>query len=391
MARFSRRAQICGVALAAAGVLATVVSAQAAPSAAPDAVFTLYMAPGGSDGNDGRTPAKPIASLARAQQILLGTNPSSDVEVRIRNGVYDSPPLGSWTFYVPGKTVSFLPEDYQPGDTIDDIAGRSTFRNPKGADGKHKNGAWLTARLGGSLPNGGTSGLRFTYLQVENYSDGLGLMGLEYGKDTDGGNPPYFKRTSEGLNGNQLMGMRFRQIGTKWTGDNRDSGYGAIVLTNSSDNRITNSHFENIENAGDRAGMIHGGYVTHFSNQNVFAKNRYVDISGEPAKVRDRSSLNSFEYSTFIRTGPDQYYRDDVCDQYCYEKYKARAKECAGHHNRFIENTLESVYGGGKHTRVWMMWPWKPTPEEALRYAGDPDRCKLPAGETRLRTWGNKG
>ncbi len=247
----------------------------------------------------------------------------------------------------------------------------------------------MTARTGGALPSGGTSGLRFYYLQVERYSDGLNLMGLPYGEDTDGGSPPFFIRHTYGLNGNTLAGMEFHDIGTKWTHSSA-AGYGAVVLTNSSHNTITNSHFLHIESTGDQAPLIHGVYLTHFSSYNVVSHSRFSYVSGTPTKVRDRSTLNSVEYNTFERAGDGAYYRDDVCDHACFVQYDARAEECSGYHNRFIDNTLTSGYDGEQNARVYLLWPWKPTVAEENVYAGDPGRCALPSGENRLQTWGNK-
>jgi hypothetical protein len=71
--------------------------------------------------------------------------------------------------------------------------------------------------------------------------------------------------TSQGLNTNRFFGMQFRNLGSRW--NSTDWGYGGVVLTNSSNNQITNSHFVSIENTGSYAGHIHGVYITHFSSK----------------------------------------------------------------------------------------------------------------------------
>ncbi|WP_162259059.1 right-handed parallel beta-helix repeat-containing protein [Lysobacter sp. Root916] len=366
-----------------------------APASAAGGIFTVYMAPadaGGSDFNDGLSTATPVATLAEVQKVLTDARPDSDVEVRIRQGVYEAPPLGSWTFYVPGHTVSFLPIDYVYGAGGGSIAGLPVFRNKQNSDGTYPNGPWLIARVGGALPNGGDSRLRFYYLQVEKYSDGLSVAGLPYGEDTDGGNPAYYAKNTAGLNRNVVFGMYFLNIGTYWTGNDTGSGYGAIVLSNSSNNLIENSHFIRVENqAGQRAQLLHGVYLGHFSDNNSIKRNRFYFNSGAPVKVRDRSNFNTFDSNTFERAGATEFYADDVCDPECQARFPeiARALECAGYHNSFINNRLISAYQGGMPERVWRMFPWRRTDDESQHYAGDPARCTLPANEVRLYVSGN--
>lgn len=351
---------------------------------APAEVFTVYMAPaaaGGSDGNSGLTVAEPVTTLVRVEQILRAFQPDSDVEVRIKQGVYEAPPMQNWRFYAPGHTVSFLPVDYQYGEGYDDIAGRPVFRNKRNADGTYPDGFWLIARpgtnAGDPLHDGGTSALRFYYLQVEYYS--AGGVGIQPGLATDGRyDPPIQLKANNGLNGNTFFGMYFANVGNKWTGGRY--GYGAIVLTNSSRNTITNNHFVNIENTAAWRGYIHGVYATHFSSSNQVTGNRFAYIGGNPVKTRDRSSLNNFEHNTFTRTGDTTYYRDDICDRPCAIDNNL-VRECAGHDNRFVNNTLVSGYEGAQ-IPVWLLSPAGNT------YAGG-SPCTLDTGEVRLHTGGN--
>lgn len=347
-------------------------------------VFTVYMAPpsaGGSDDHEGLTPDQSVVSLVRVEQVLRAYQPSTDVEVRIKQGVYELPPMQNWRFYVPGRTISFLPIDYQYGDSHEDIAGRPVFRNKRNANGTYPDGFWLVARPGATptspLYNGGTSGLRFYYLQVELYSHGG--IGINAGTTTDHRyDPPIYLKANHGLNGNTFFGMQFMKIGNKWTGG--DYGYGAIVLTNSSRNTIANNHFVNVENTAAYRGYIHGVYATHFSSYNQVSANRFAYIGGNPVKTRDRSSLNTFEGNTFTRTGDTAYYRDDICDRACAIANNM-SRECAGYGNRFVNNNLVSGYEGSA-IATWLLSPAGNT------YAGG-SPCTLPAGERRLYTGGN--
>lgn len=306
--------------------------------ASANAVFTVYMAPstvGGSDGNNGLTPGAPVVSLVRVEQVLRAAQPSTDVEVRIRQGVYEAPPMQNWRFYVPGHTISFLPIDYEYGEGFSGIAGRPVFRNKRNSDGTYPDGAWLIARPGANpgnpLYDGGTSGLRFYYLQVEYYSHGG--VGINAGLTTDNRyDPPLYLKANNGLNGNTFFGMYFANIGNKWAGGHY--GWGAIVLTNSSQNTIANNHFVNIENTPQWRGYIHGVYVTHFSSYNEIRDNRFAYIGGNPVKTRDRSSFNNFEHNTFTRTGDTAYYRDDICRQHLHWRltvHSARRRKASVH------------------------------------------------------------
>lgn len=361
-------------------VVVALVLAGAATPAQADEVFTVYMAPpgaGGSDTNSGLTSDSPVVTLVRVEQVLRAWQPTTDVEVRIRQGVYEAPPMQNWRFYVPGRTISFLPIDYDYGEGYGDIDGRPVFRNKRNADGTYPDGYWLIARPGDALPAGGRSGLRFYYLHVEYYSHGG--VGINAGLTTDTRyDPPIYLKANNGLNGNTFFGMYFNRIGNKWTGGHY--GWGAIVLTNSSNNFIANNHFVNVENTPQWRGYIHGVYVTHFSSSNDIRDNRFAYIGGNPVKTRDRSSLNTFEHNTFTRTGDTAYYRDDICDRECAIANNLK-RECAGYRNRFVNNTLVSGYEGGQVT-VWILSPAGNT------YTGG-SPCTLPEGERRLYTGGN--
>jgi hypothetical protein len=343
-------------------------------------IFTVYMAPssvGGSDGNDGLSPQTPVVSLVRVEQVLRAFAPATDVEVRIRQGVYEAPPMQNWRFYVPGHTISFLPIDYDYGEGYGDIDGRPVFRNKRNANGTYPDGYWLIARPGNALPEGGDSGLRFYYLQVEYYNHGGVGINAELTTD-DRYDPPIYLKANHGLNGNTFFGNMFTNIGNRWAGGHY--GWGAIVLTNSSRNTIANNHFINIENTPQWRGYIHGVYVTHFSSYNEIRGNRFAYIGGNPVKTRDRSSLNNFEHNTFTRTGDTAYYRDDICDRECAVANNLK-RECAGYRNRFVNNTLVSGYEGGQVT-VWIL-----SPSGNTYTGGSP--CALPPNERRLYTGGN--
>jgi hypothetical protein len=150
-------------------------SATPAPEFEAQAVFTVYMAPtsaGGSDANDGLTPSTAVNTLVRVQAVLRDHRPATGVEVRIKQGTYVAPPFHNWRFYIPGHSISFVPIDYVPGQGLP-AGGLPVFRNAR-CGSSYCNGFWLQPRLPSEtsdpLYDGGNSGLRFYYLQVDYYS-----------------------------------------------------------------------------------------------------------------------------------------------------------------------------------------------------------------------------
>jgi hypothetical protein len=353
----------------------------AVPAAAAD-VFTVYMDPAGSDANDGLSPATPVVTLVRVQQVLVAAKPATDVEVRIKQGTYQAPPMHNWRFYVPGHTISFMPVDYEYGEGRDGIAGLPMFRNRRNSNGSYPDGVWLQPRLPSDpadpLYGGGTSGLRFYYLQVEYYSNGaISIHGnSERDVSDERYDPPLHVQGSAGLNGNTVFGMVFKHLGSKWTGGH--FGYGAIVLTNSSNNVINNNHFVNLENVSPYPNHIHGLYVTHFSSSNQVLNNAFSYITGDPVKVRNMSNFNTIEYNRFDRTGRISHYRGEFCDRACAVANNID-RQCASYHNRFFNNDLGSNYAGTGSLPTWSLKP------EGLTNAGGTP-CAIPAGDQRLRT-----
>lgn len=355
---------------------------QQAPSAS---TFTVYMAPtsrNGNDSNDGLTAATPVNTIARVQDVLRAHKPTGHVEVRILQGTYVAPPFHDWRFYVPGHTISFMPADYEVGTGFP-AGGLPVFRNAK-CGGSYCSGFWLQTRLprdsNDALYDGGASGLRFYYLQIDYYSAGAISMFGDSERDVEDEkyDPPLRTRGSKGLNNNTFFGMQFRNLGNRWSGGT--FGYGAIVLTNSSNNRIVNCHFVDIENVSPYEGTIHGVYITHYSSSNTLELNRFSGISGDAVKVRNSSNFNIIERNTFIRAGCTSYFRGEFCDRTCAITNNL-ARQCASYHNRFFNNTIKSGYSGAQISA------WSLSPEGLTNAGGDP--CSIPAGDARVATGGN--
>jgi hypothetical protein len=327
-------------------------------------VFRVYLDPSGDDANSGRSRDEPIRSLARAEEILTSIRPRTDVEVRIAQGTYVTPPT-TWTFFVPNHTVTFLPVDYEVGGGIDSFAGRPVFR------GNGESGFWFTARLPRGHPGLDTR-LRFYYLQVDEYDRG-GIM-LNGGTTVvDGRRRP----AGEGLNNNTVVGMYFTRLGSQWAADY--DGYGGVDLVNSSRNLVQHNHFVGLENKESGQDLIHGVYLAHHSNENVVQGNRFEEVSGDPVRVRNDSNRNQITGNEFRRTGQTAQFSEWFCDTPCAER-NGLDRECASHGNVFAENANLSGYFG-KEVLNWALMPF------GADYPGG-SGCDN-NGEQRVRTFGN--
>ena len=352
------------------------------PRTAPAAtsVFTIYLAPaskGGSDSHTGLTTSSPILTLARAQQVLQQKKPDTDVQVRITQGTYVAGET-DWTYYIPGHTISFMPVNYVLGQ------GRPAGGDPVFAETSKHFWWWFhalePAAATAPLHNGGTQrAAGSTTWRCEGYANGIGLDG-QTGHPSVNSQGLYIK-PSTGLNGNSVTGMTFLNIGDKYGPGPGIDGFGAILLTDSSGNFISNNTFDNIENTGSTTGQIHGIYDTHFSSTNTITLNKFENISAEAIKVRDRSNFNVVEHNTFIATGGVSAYRDQFCDQACVNANPGTSRQCASYGNKFYFNTIGTSFTGGQQN-AWTLDP----PGET--YAGN-SGCSIPAGEERLHQGSN--
>ena len=347
-------------------------AAQAGAPARPGNV-TIYLAPaskGGKDSNTGLTSSSPILTLAHTQQVLAQLNPTGNVTVRITQGTYVADAI-TWSFYVPGHTISFMPVNYLGGGRP--AGGDPVFVDPT-SKGAHIGQTWFTAILPPApspLHDGGNTGLRFYYLDVEDYTQGISFNG-QAGHSWH--NNTFYIQPSSGVNDNDVSGMTFHDIGDLFAP--AQTGYGVILFTDSSHDDIYNNTFDDIYNSGD-TDQLHPLYITHFSSSNTVDKNLFEFTNGEAVKVRDRSNDNNIFDNTFNMTGGVAAYLDDFCDQQCVNGASPKKyRECASYGNRFADNTIE--------TGAW--WDLIPPGET---YAGGAP-CSIPTGNERLHTAGNK-
>jgi hypothetical protein len=304
------------------------------PRPSGDAIFRLFLAPDGSDSNSGLTPRDPLRTLARTQELLVATRPTTDVEVRIAAGTYVAGQT-TWQFYLPGHSISFMPADYDYGEGAADIASRPIFR------GNGRSAWWFYARLP-SGNRGGNTNLRFYYLQVERYARGGLAINGGIATSRQGIRVP----STVGANRNTVQGMLFQHLGSKYSSGG--IGYGGVDLVNSSDNAIRAGLFRYHENTGAQAGLIHGVYLAHGSKRNVVSGNRFYVISGGPLHTRNDSDDNTVFDNRFERTGSAAAYNEWFCNTRCVLANPGQPRECPSYGNIFRDNDVVSGYAGGR-------------------------------------------
>ena len=357
-----------------AGSVPAWAAVQAGAAARPGNV-TIYLAPasaGGKDGNTGLNSKSPILTLAHAQQVLTRLNPTGNVTLLIKQGTYVASAI-TWSFYVPGHTISFMPVGYSVGGGRPK-AGDPVFVDPS-SKGTHIGQTWFTAVLPPApspLHGGGNTGLRFYYLDIEDYTQGISFNG-QAGHSWH--NATFYVQPSAGVNGNDVSGMTFHDIGDLFAPS--QTGYGVILFTDSQHDDIVNNTFDDIYNSGIHD-ELHALYITHFSSNNTVTKNLFENTNGEAVKVRDRSNDNNVSGNTFKQTGGVSAYLDDFCDQACVSANPKPKKyrECASWGNSFDDNTIETG-------------PFSDLIPPGETYAGK-SPCSIPAGQVRLHAAGNK-
>lgn len=369
--------------IAAAGLVAAAagVVTQAAPALAAT-TFNVYMAPsasGGSDAHTGLSTSSPVLTMSRVQAVIRAAAPATDVVVDILQGSYT---VGEtdWTYYIPGHTISFMAHGYVSGGGRP-AAGDPIFTNTT-SGGVHPAAWWFKALTPGAsdpFHNGGTTGLRFYYLRVRDYTGGISFDGQTGHTYLDSQSPPMYIKPSAGVNGNTVFGMSFEQIGNAYT--DGTWGYAAILFTDSSSNTIDNNTFDHVVNTTN-PGAIHDLYITHFSSSNTVTRNKFVTVSSHSVKVRDRSNFTVVDNNTFNDTGGNAAYRDEFCDLACVQANPGTPRQCASYDNRFENNSIGTVYGSSASQATWSMSP------SGLTYAGG-SGCSIPSQYQRLITSGN--
>ena len=280
--------------------------------------FYIYLSPDGNDENSGSETA-PVATLRRAQEILLDARPASDVLVRIRG---DRGPFE-------GQSVVWEYSNAEHHTTLESYpdSTRASFREG-GAD---------TTFFVLKAAAGRQTNLHFKRISVEGYASGaiwfLGSAGEE-----------------SGWNGsNTISDCVFREIGNG-ARPGRHFSWAVIDLVNSRRNVIDDCAFIDCANAntGDfpqdtippdttSAGPlpIVAVYLAHHSGCNYIAGCSFERVKGDAIRIRDDSNDNEICHNYFLQSGWTA-----LCTTWSFYPSPpwAAGAECPSWHNSFHDN-----------------------------------------------------
>lgn len=296
--------------------------------AAPGTVFAsplrnLYMSADGDDAHDGRSPETPVRSLGRIQGILQQFDPRNDVHVHIAPGLYQNQRV-VWTHVIPDGRIVFQAEAGAESMPVFDGRDPDTGRVPSGS------------MLSLSRSDGVYSRLEFRGLRIQNYLTAFSFNG---NRDDLGG----FNAR------NVIEGCYFYRIGN--IADPEAARSTAVIrLLNSKENRIVNNDFVDIVNTVS-GGLIHAIYAAHYSDENIIARNRFVNNSGDAVRIRDFSLNNDIYDNVFVRAGSAGY-SDWFCNADIRDDCTKPTPECHSWENHFFDNILVSSFGGGSINEV---------------------------------------
>jgi hypothetical protein len=222
------------------------------PSATAATPLVVHVAPTGDDQGTGATPTTPVATIARAQQIVRHTRHGAPAHIHLAAGTYTAPT----TWGQPDTTIS--------GPTT----GRAIL------DGNGQGGFGLV--------------IRADHVTVEHLT------------------------IREWLNGTQVSqaaGVTFRdvtwyRIGSAYAGTGAP-GYGALHLSDADHVEVTDSAWGDVVNLGDTParGLIHAVYATNDSDDLTVSDSRTSRVSGDPFRVRDGSDNARVATTTCTRSG----------------------------------------------------------------------------------------
>lgn len=237
--------------------------------------LTIYVSPTGDDASAGRTPDRPVATIARAHALVLERAPTGDVSVLFEPGIYRQQSV-DWSFRpARGHRVTFRPRE-ERGNR------RPTF-HACAADGS----ACVT-RSFFRLDATGATNVTFDHLRFERYQGVLNFDGSETNE-------------RELNSGNQVLRCVFREIGQLWQPDEPPATY-AVRLQNSRNNVIAWNEFVSVKN-GEGPELIHALYLAHGASHNEIHHNSFRGISGDAIKIRNRSNANHIHDNVATLTG----------------------------------------------------------------------------------------
>jgi hypothetical protein len=272
----------------------------------------IYMHPNGNDTNPGTVDA-PVKSLWRVQDILRNDlewpkKHNANVEVHIwpYSGPYYQDSI-VWTVTDPVLSITFMPQD--------GVSTRPVFSGcPPGFSS-------CTCGQNGTCPMtpacqygffevraAGPTNLHFRSIRVERYSNGITFRGPNEQDDTlsnshNSVDDGYFYRIGSAYNDRCVCLVGEDGVCDPWDEIIAQGGVGALNISNSDHNVVTNTSFVSIVNKSPQEARLHAIYMSHHSDENVVTGNVFSVSKGVALKLRNACWWNLFEYNRFTRDG----------------------------------------------------------------------------------------
>jgi hypothetical protein len=283
------------------------------------AEYVLYVSPTGNDANSGTSPTAPVLTLTRAHQILSVAKPATNVKVLIAPGTYFGQKV-KWTYYQPQYSISFIPSDPSSMPVFDGC-NEANVTDPAT---QCLGGTWFIL----SASKGQATNINISGLKVQNYWMAVSFNGnwqYEYAFNSN----------------NSIQNCTFYNIGNVFNA-NVPYSYAAVRLYNSRNNLIQNNVFESNINLGSYKSYIHSIYAASFASNNSILGNKFINVSGDPVRLRDASNGNLINYNTFSDAGVYA----SASDWYCVSDSDTQCDkvECPSWNNQFLQNTYGNSY-----------------------------------------------
>ncbi len=276
-----------------------------APAANSFATTVFFIAPSGSDNNDGSV-NNPFKSLQKALDMAYAIpDASADVEIRVKNGTYRGL-----------QGIVTLPASVPKVSIIGEI---KQGKRPVFTRG-NKNRHWLRV----NASHGQATKLSIKNLEIADYFSGILLWGNR-------------DHIQTGNSGTQIENNVFRRIGSTAKTSNGLISTGVVVFVNSSNNLVKNNRFQDIKNETS-CGGLHALYIAHFSSDNRITDNLFKDTCGSPIKFRDRSDNNVVSDNRFEEIINAPSIEEWFCDKDARKDCTKKLGECPSIGNQVNDN-----------------------------------------------------
>lgn len=245
----------------------------------------IYVAVNGNDKNDG-SEARPVATLDRAAVLVEGLTSTYgeklDITVYVSSGHYLQVKTTVWRKWPSQGSLTI--QGY--GKLRPVMDGRLLLTEPKGSGGGFMS-------FSPSRPeNYGRANIRVNFFTVQYFREGISFMGDTLKREN------FLSHISVERVSFLKMGVAFNK-----TGAGGAVGMAVIRLANVRDSEMNGNDFVDIMNASGSG--LHAYYLAHFSQNNKFVGNRFINhTTGSAIKFRDQSHGNRVESNYFKNVLP---------------------------------------------------------------------------------------